>query len=318
MDGLLLVRKPPHCTSHDVVARIRKALNISRVGHFGTLDPLATGVILIAVGRATRLFPFLSKADKGYRGVIRLGFSTDTYDGEGERTSDEVSCFPAEETVRDKLKSMEGSSQQIPPPFSAKKYKGKPLYSLARKKIKVPLKPSPIYVHYFHLDEYDPPWIHFEVKCSTGTYIRSLAHELGQSIACGAHLAELTRTSVGAYRLDDCSPLDDIEQLAAQGRIHEVLLPMESLLPDFPKLLLNPEGVHLARNGNQIYPEHIVWIDDAGKTEEEFKTVDTFRLFSEEGSLIAFAKQISEKNCFHPHLVIDTGEDRAQGGDHDD
>ncbi|MFC2157205.1 tRNA pseudouridine(55) synthase TruB [Acidobacteriota bacterium] len=318
MDGLLLVRKPSDCTSHDVVLRVRKILSISRVGHFGTLDPQATGLMLIAVGKTTRLFPFLSKADKVYTGVIRLGFSTDTYDKEGARTSDEVSTFPAEDVINDELKALEGEILQTPPPYSAKKYKGKPLYSLARKNISVTLDPVPIFLYYFRLVEYTPPLIHFEVKCSSGTYIRSLAHDLGQSLECGAHLAELTRTSIGSYRLKDGFSIEEIEQFIKNGRITDILLPMESLLPEFPKILLNPSGVVLARNGNSVYSAHVSRIETSGMSKNELRSVETFRLFSEEGQLIAFAKQIPEKNCFHPHLVIETGSNNPTGHKHDD
>ena len=317
MDGLLLVRKPPYCTSHDVVLRIRKILSISRIGHFGTLDPQATGLMLVAVGRTTRLFPFLSKTDKVYTGIIRLGFSTDTYDKEGASTSDEVSIFPPEDVIQDELKALEGETLQTPPPYSAKKYKGKPLYSLARKNISVTINPVPIFLHYFRLVEYIPPRIHFEVKCSSGTYIRSLAHDLGQSLECGAHLAELNRTSIGSYRLADGFSIEEIEQFTGDGRITDILLPMESLLPEFPKILLNPSGVVLARNGNSVFSEHISRIETSGLSRDELRSAETFRLFSEEGQLIAYAKQIPEKNCFHPHLVIETGSENPIGHKHD-
>ena len=165
MDGLILVDKPQNFTSHDIVLRIRNILNIKKVGHYGTLDPLATGLMLLALGKATRFFPFFSTTDKVYEGLIRLGFSTDTYDSAGKPTSSEEKNYPQKDSLLKAMKKFEGEIQQLPPPYSAKKYKGKPLYALVRGKKEFELRPSKIFIYFFQLIKYNPPLIKFKAKC---------------------------------------------------------------------------------------------------------------------------------------------------------
>ena len=215
MDGLFVIDKPSGCTSHDVVARVRKIFGIRRVGHGGTLDPDATGVLLVAVGRATRFFPFLAAESKSYEGVIRLGYSTDTYDAGGRPTSMESSDFPSPGALRAAMKSFEGQSSQLPPPYSAKKVGGRPMYALARAGREFDRKPSTVLIKSFKLRDYRPPFVGFEVECSAGTYVRSLAHDLGAGLGCGAHLLKLRRTSVGPYTLAGASDLAGLEAAAA-------------------------------------------------------------------------------------------------------
>lgn len=310
MDGLILVNKPQNLTSHDIVARIREFLKVRRAGHFGTLDPLATGLMMVAVGKTTRLFPFFSKADKSYRGVMRLGFSTETYDSRGKPTSREIKDYPTKPTVRKAMKKFEGVTEQIPPPYSAKKYKGKPLYSLARGKKEFELRPTRVSIHFLRLKKYNPPFLEFEVRCSSGTYIRSLAHDLGQILGCRAHLSELTRTAVGNFHLKGCLTLEEIKKLAEAKQIEKFLLPLESLLPEFPKIILDEQGEALARNGNFILAENVLKITPAFPSlPTDSSQLDIiFRMFSREGKFLAIAKKMPEKNCFHPFLVIDTGE----------
>ena len=222
MDGLILVDKPFNFTSHMVVNEIRKIIKTKKVGHYGTLDPLATGLIIIAVGKATKLFPFYSKADKAYSGKIKLGYSTDTYDAQGQPTSPVKKDFPSQDYLLEVMKKFEGQIDQIPPPFSAKKYKGKPLYLLARQKKFMELKPSRVCIHSFQLQEYTPPFISFKLRCSSGTYVRSIAHDLGQRLGCGAHLYELSRTEIGDFQLKDAHSLENIKTFIQQGKIDEL------------------------------------------------------------------------------------------------
>lgn len=307
MDGLILVNKPKGITSHDVVARIRNILGIHKVGHYGTLDPLATGLVVVAVGKTTRLFPFYSKKDKTYTGRITLGLSTDTYDSTGKPTSSESGEYPGKTVLLDGMKKFVGTIEQIPPPYSAKKYKGKPLYELARGKKDYKLRSSRISVFFFDLIQFTPPDFEFRVKCSSGTYIRSLAHDLGQQLGCGAHLSELTRTAIGEYHLDECLDLDKIRDLNKEGKIEDFLIPVEFLLPEFPKIILNERGSILARNGNKIFPEYILKvIHDDSCSNHLLKTEKThFRMFSPEGKFLALARKSPGKNDFHPFLVID-------------
>ncbi|MGZ4887344.1 MAG: tRNA pseudouridine(55) synthase TruB, partial [Candidatus Aminicenantales bacterium] len=196
MDGLLIIDKPPGCTSHDVVLRVRSLLGTKRVGHGGTLDPDATGVLLVALGQATRFFPFLSGHDKTYQGRIRLGHATDTYDAAGRPTTEEwTDAFPGDAAVAAAMKSFEGEILQVPPPYSAKKLGGRPAYKLARAGRDFVLEPVRVTVRLFRLENYAPPFLDFEAACSAGTYIRSLAHELGLKLGCGGHLHSLRRTS---------------------------------------------------------------------------------------------------------------------------
>ncbi len=308
MDGLILVDKPQNFTSHRVVLQMRTLLGIKKVGHYGTLDPLATGLIVLAAGKATRLFPFFSKADKSYKARIRFGYSTDTYDSTGKPTSKEGATYPSRSRLLKGIRGFLGEIEQLPPPYSAKKYKGKPLYALARQNKEFELKPSRVIVHDLRLISYEAPFLEFEVECSSGTYIRSLAHDLGQVLSCGAHLDRLVRTSVGNFRLENAFSMETIAEYAAQGKIDRCLIPMELLLPEFPKVVLEEHGTFLARNGNLIFPENVLKVINQESSQIplllEEKTI--FRLFSIDGQLLAFGRKDPEKNGIHPFLVIDS------------
>jgi tRNA pseudouridine55 synthase len=308
MDGLILVHKPQKLTSHDVVVQIRKILKIKKAGHFGTLDPLATGLLMIAVGKATRLFPFYVKQDKAYEGDIRLGLATDTYDSYGDPTSEEIDILPEKSQVIEAIKEFKGEIDQLPPLFSAKKYKGKPMYTLARQNKDIDLTPSKVVIHQFRMIGYEPPFISFMVECSSGTYIRSLAHDLGKKLGCGAHLCRLERTRVGSMHLKDCSSLEEIKTLAEKGKIEEFLLPLETLLSDYPKIILDKKGSILARNGNLITPRNILDLSSEINGAEDLKQGGKiiYRVFDKYGKLIALARALPEKNSLHPFLVIDS------------
>ncbi len=307
MDGIILVHKPPGITSHDVVEKIRKILNEKKVGHYGTLDPMATGLIVIALRKATRLFQFFSKENKVYKGQIRLGYSTNTYDSSGTKTSVEINNFPSRDKILEEMRKFEGEILQVPPVFSAKKFRGKPLYVLARENKEVKLVPSKISIYFFHLKNYNPPIIDFEVKCSSGTYIRSLAHDLGQSLGCGAHISQLLRISSGNFNLKDSFQLEKIEELTMEGKTEEFILPLKILLPEIPKVIVNDTCLSLVKNGNMIFPENILKVSSLNlySTESKREKKNIYKIFSSDGSLLAFAKMIDENNCFHPFIVID-------------
>ena len=296
MDGLVCVDKPAGWTSHDVVARLRTLLRTSRTGHAGTLDPDATGVLLVAVGQATRLFPFLSKQDKVYRGTIRLGFATDTYDASGQPTTEEVKELPARTQVAKAVEALQGPLSQIPPAFSAKKIRGRPAYRLARASREVALAPVDITVYAFRLLDYRPPRLEFEVACSSGTYIRALAHDLGSALGCGGHLERLVRTAVGPYRLETCLPLERIKDLAAAGRTADFLIPMADLLPEFPRLRVTPAQAARARHGLAI-----LFPADAPAISNRDLPV---RLFDEEEKFIALARLDPAASRLRPFLVL--------------
>ncbi|MEW5901904.1 MAG: tRNA pseudouridine(55) synthase TruB [Acidobacteriota bacterium] len=300
MDGLILVDKPQGVSSHDVVVRLRRILKQQRIGHFGTLDPLATGLLLAAAGRAARLFPVYSKADKSYAGAIRLGFSTDTYDALGKPTSPETTRFPDRGSLAGAIKELIGRLDQVPPPYSAKKLRGKPLYKWARAQKTAMVKPVAVSVYSFDLTDYAPPFLSFEVRCSSGTYIRSLAHELGRSLSCGAHLFSLRRTTVGRHSLADSHSLTEIARLAYEGKPERFLVPLESLLPECPKAILSETGLRCLRKGKSLPPEHVVSLirpADGGAAE-------TFRLFSLEGRFLALAKPSPDETSLVPFLLL--------------
>ena len=301
-DGLLVIDKPAGLTSHDVVLRVREFLGIRRVGHGGTLDPDATGVLLVAAGQATRFFPYLSKENKVYEGVIKLGFATDTYDASGQPSSEARGDFPDLEELVRAMKTFEGEILQTPPPYSAKKLGGKPVYKLARAHKAFTLNPSRVTVEVFRLRDYRPPLIDFEAKCSAGTYVRSLAHDLGEILGCGAHLDTLRRTSVGPYTLRDAVTLDRVEQAAARGEAAALILPLERLLPETPAAVVSPEAESRVRNGSPLDPAHLAPPSPAGSLfPAEARLV---RLFSASGRLLALARPSPEGDRLLPFLVL--------------
>jgi tRNA pseudouridine55 synthase len=301
-DGLLVIDKPAGLTSHDVVARVRQLLGVRRVGHGGTLDPDATGVLLVAVGQATRFFPYLSKEDKVYEGTIRLGFATDTYDASGRPSTEESPDFPDYEGLAEAMKNFEGRILQMPPSYSAKKLGGKPAYKLARANREFILKPSVVTVKWFRLRDYRPPLAVFETKCSTGTYVRSLAHDLGQRLGCGSHLVALRRTSVGPYALGDAVPLAALEEPGGKDLAASLILPLERLLPGIPAVAVLPEAEMLIRNGAALGSAHLAPPPvDAPPFPRE---ACVLRLLGESGKLLALARPSPDGESLHAFLVI--------------
>ncbi len=305
MNGLILVNKPSGLTSHDVVSRLRKILGIRRVGHFGTLDPMATGLLLVGVGKATRLFPVLSRQDKAYAARIRLGLATDTYDAEGRPISHPSGVLPGEGEVVQAMARLTGTIAQVPPPYSAKKVGGKPLYKWARQKKPVELKPHPVTIHAFRLIKYIPPEVDAEIECSSGTYIRSLAHDLGRGLGCGAHLAALCRTRVGKFQLERALSLEKIQELAANQRVQEFILPLESLLEEWPKLILNRQVEKELGKEKPIPIEKITGMK-VGKTDQILLgSGERFlRLFSSEGKFLALARPDESGQKLIPFLLL--------------
>ncbi len=303
MDGLIVIDKPPGLTSHDVVLRIRKIIKGEKTGHCGTLDPDATGVLLIAVGRATRLFPFLSGHDKTYRGTIRFGFSTDTYDAAGRPTSAESQEYPDENALRRAMRQFEGSIVQNPPPYSAKKLGGQPSYKLARASREVILRPQEVTIYRFELETFRPPLANFVAECSSGTYMRALAHDLGKLLGCGAHLAGLRRTASGEFGLADAHSLDDFRSKAESGNWQGLIIPIEELFPGLQTIKLNSEGENRARHGNRILPGHVLAFLN-GRPGASFGQEPVFRLVSRDGKLLALARRSYDREGFSPFLVL--------------
>lgn len=247
-EGILNIDKPGGMTSHDVVNRIRRLTGIRRVGHAGTLDPLATGVLLVCLGRATRLVEYLVGQPKIYEAVIRLGQSTDTYDADGEilieRSVDDVSP----ERLVEKLAQFRGVIQQLPPMYSAVKRDGQPLYKLARQGIEVERAAREVTIHTLELLDFTLPDVRLRVTCSSGTYIRSLAHDLGETLGCGAHIRALRRTAVGDYTAQDAAPLLELDAASLAASLQ----PSDSAVAQLPRLDLSELDTQSALLGQRV------------------------------------------------------------------
>ncbi|HUL51832.1 MAG TPA: tRNA pseudouridine(55) synthase TruB [Opitutaceae bacterium] len=230
LEGVLLVDKPAGFTSHDVVARLRRKLAMKRIGHAGTLDPMATGLLIILVGKATRISQYLTNLDKEYEGTIELGKVTNSQDADGEVMETRPVPPLALEAVRAAMQTFLGDQYQTPPMFSAIKVAGVPLYKMARKGEEVPREPRFIRVSSYELTRFAPPHLDFRLRCSKGTYVRTLAHDLGQKLGCGAHLCALRRTATDKLRIDAALGLEQIEALPL-AEIEKRLLPVFAVVP---------------------------------------------------------------------------------------
>jgi len=303
LDGLIVIDKPPGLTSHDVVLWVRKLIKGEKTGHCGTLDPDATGVLLVTVGKATRLFPFLSGHEKTYRGTIRFGFSTDTYDASGRPTSPENPVCPEENEIRGAMRKLEGKIFQTPPPFSAKKLGGQPSYKLARAEKDVILKAQEVTVRRFELEAFRPPLADFTAECSSGTYVRALAHDLGRLLGCGAHLAGLRRTVSGDFGLADAHSLDEVRSRAEAGDLKRLVVPIEDLLPRLQAIMLETDGEERARHGNRILPNHVLALPD-GWPHASPGQDSVFRLIARDGRLLALARPSQDREGLSPFLVL--------------
>lgn len=290
MDGVLIVNKPEGMTSHDVVARVRRVAQEKSVGHLGTLDPMATGVLPLVLGRFTRLAQFYNSADKRYRGTIRFGFSTDTYDSEGEPGGAEQTVNLSLEQIRICAMRFKGTLEQLPPPFSAKKISGVPAYKLARKGKEVSLERRPVEVKEFEITNLEPPVARFTAWVSSGTYIRTLAHDLGQVLGCGAHLASLARTAVREFTLTEAHSLDEMEQAATSGCLEELCIHPRLVLQEFPAVTAPPESLTKIRHGSAV-------------NLPEFSKAGLVRVFAGQRELVAIAKRVAG-TLFQPKIVL--------------
>ncbi len=296
MHGLLILDKPAGMTSHDVVNRIRKALHTKKVGHTGTLDPFATGVLVALVGKATRLAQFLDKDEKEYEAVVKLGYETDTGDLTGnkrEKTFDRETT--SREEIRSVLKQFTGHIEQLPPMFSAKKVDGKKLYELARSGVEIERKAVKVEIKRIELingDDIENELSSFRMRvvCSAGTYIRTLAEDLGRALGTGAHLNELRRTRAGAFSISTAHSLDEIDATADPG---QMLLPMTDAVARFPSMKLNQERVARTLNGMSTR------IQDGG-----FADGETVRMLGPDGDLIAIGIFDATENSVRPRLVL--------------
>ncbi|MBW8746288.1 MAG: tRNA pseudouridine(55) synthase TruB, partial [Acidobacteria bacterium] len=252
MNGLLVLDKPAGMTSHDVVNRVRRATGEKSIGHLGTLDPMATGVLPLLLGKWTRLAQFFSSAEKAYTGAIRFGFATDTYDEEGEPAGPPRPLTQTLEELCALASRFRGEIEQMPPPFSAKKINGVPAHKLARAGKEVPVKPARVTVSRFELIEMEGETVRFVAEVSAGGYIRSLAHDLGTAAGCGAHLTELRRTRAGVFTLDQAMSLETMDALAARGELEAALPHPRTVLSEMPSVTADLATAGRLRNGMAV------------------------------------------------------------------
>lgn len=296
IDGVLIIDKPAGPTSHDVVARIRRVLGTKRIGHTGTLDPFATGVLPLVIGRATRLASFLSGDVKEYDAGIRFGLATDTYDGTrlDGRAIDPPAGLDAC-AIEKALAEFRGTFAQMPPPYSAKKIAGVAAYKLARKNKPVVLRPVSVTVSDLVLSSYQDGLARIRIRVTAGFYVRSLAHELGQRLGCGAHLESLRRSRAGGFTLDLAVPLEQAE--ADPDRARASVLPLDQLPLEMPAVTLNDGGVRRATHGNEVGPRDMAgpWTSAASHSR--------WRLLDGAGTLLGIAEARPD-GLLHPVLVL--------------
>ena len=252
ISGVLVVDKPVGMTSHDVVQAIRNGTGLRRAGHTGTLDPRASGVLVILVGPAVRLSEYVSASDKRYQAIIRLGSTTDTFDAEGKFTRNNVPVNVTETQFEEVLKTFIGEIEQTPPPYSAVKVQGRKAYEMARQGEEVELAPRKIQVHHLEVLEWAPPEAVVDVHCSSGTYVRSLANDLGEKLGCGAYLVGLRRTKSGRFSLRDATPLRKLQEAFTDGNWYQFLIPAAEALADWTAVELNPDDVEEVRHGHRV------------------------------------------------------------------
>jgi tRNA pseudouridine55 synthase len=291
VNGLLVIDKPGGITSHDVVSRLRRITGESSIGHLGTLDPMATGVLPLLMGKFTRLAQYFSASEKSYSGTIRFGFATETYDADGDPTGEQTHPSLTLEQVRAVASRFHGDMEQMPPPFSAKKISGTPAYKLARAGKPVELKTAKISIRSFAITALDDEEASFAMSISAGGYVRSVAHQLGQDLACGAHLSSLRRTQAGVFTLADAHTLEELEQLAGDlAALEGHCIHPRSLLAEMPSVTGDAMSLGRLRNGAQA-------------NLPEFSCAPMVKVFAGQRELVGIARRVAG-TLFQPVVVM--------------
>jgi len=293
MDGVIVVDKAAGWTSHDVVARFRRIARTKKVGHLGTLDPIATGVLPLVVGRATRLAQFYLRGDKVYEAIVRFGWSTTTYDRAGEPSSEKQNVQLKVASLEQLLERFRGEFLQLPPPVSAKKVAGKRAYELARKNVAVRLEPVKVQVYELTLESVEGELVRLRAHCSGGTYLRSIAHGLGQALGCGAHLEELRRTASSEFGIAQARTIEQLELLAADERLFDALIPASTLLPGMPEVYVNEPTIANIRSGRNFPASPF-----RGSAASRYVKAVTYG-----GELVAIGEAVLP-NLYHPMVVL--------------
>jgi len=296
ISGLLLTDKPKGYSSYDVIREVKQFFPKIKIGHFGTLDPIATGLLILAFGSATKFFNIFKEKRKTYVGTIQLGLQTDTFDLTGKIIKEIKDISVSKKELQKILKRFEGEITQIPPMYSAKKYKGKPLYKFAREGKKIERKPVKISIDKIELLEFNPPFFEIEVVSSGGTYIRSIANDIGEILKTGAVLADLRRKKIGGYKVEHALTIDEIKKYSKEKNISKFIIPLETILPEYPKVILSVRGSILASNGTKVPAQEVLKVE--GVSSEYFK------LFNDQGKFLCLAKPNLEERIFEPVIVL--------------
>ena len=293
MNGIIIVNKEKGFTSHDVVAKLRGILHMKKIGHTGTLDPDATGVLPVCVGRATKVCDLLTDRDKAYVAKVKLGVTTDTQDLTGEVLS-RRSVSVTEEQLRETAAAFTGDILQIPPMYSAVKVNGKRLYELARKGQQVERKPRPVTIHSLKITDFSPEKGAFtmEAACSKGTYIRTLCHDMGERLGCGAAMKSLVRTRVGNFSLEQAKTLSEIGEIVGRSGAEEILIPVDRLFEERRLARVEEEALKLLKNGNVI-PRSLLSCDILPADGEQV------RVYGPDGDFYALYRYVKKENAFH-------------------
>lgn len=311
-DGALVINKPQGRTSHDMVDAVRHLVGFRQVGHLGTLDPLATGVLVLLLGKATRLVRFYTGRRKRYTAGFRFGVATNTYDSEGEAQGTDTAphldraqleAFAAEST---------GRFAQMPPQFSAKKVHGRPAYELARKNVEFELKPADVEIFDYRLTEIEASIARFAIECSSGTYVRSLAHDMGKRLGCGAHLTEICRTAVGEFSLEQAISIEELAEASRNGKLKDCVIPLENLLGNYPRANVLPVLEKRIRHGgkfsvmtSQVQPGRLELPPGATTHLDTDPTQPPrLRVFSQDSKLLAIAEAVVPRT-YQPVVVFD-------------
>lgn len=300
--GILNVDKPEGITSFQVVARVRKLSAVKKVGHAGTLDPLATGVLLVCLSQATRVSEYLMELPKTYRGSVRLGVATDTFDATGATTFEGDAGAVDETKLKAALETLERREEQTPPSYSAIKVGGTPAYRLARAGRPVSLRPRKANIERIDLLSFEPPLVELEIRCGKGTYIRTLADDLGRLLGCGAHLAALRRTAVGLFNVDDAFSINRLETAFKDGSWQELLLPLDYGLGHFPAVYLEMEAEKDIRHGCALEMESPPF-----QRLQDAQDGQRCRAYAEDGSFVGILRYDGESHRWKPQKVFISG-----------
>ncbi|MDY4195345.1 MAG: tRNA pseudouridine(55) synthase TruB [Bariatricus sp.] len=292
--GVLNIYKEKGYTSHDVVARLRRIVGQKKIGHTGTLDPEAEGVLPVCLGKATKLCDLLTDKDKTYEAVLLLGISTDTQDTTGKILEGKNTADLREEAVREVVLSFEGEYDQIPPMFSALKVGGKKLYELARDGKEVERKPRHVQIYRIRILQIDLPRVRMEVTCSKGTYIRTLCHDIGEKLGCGGCMESLLRTRVERFGVAESLRISEVEQLMDEGTLQEHMIKVDEMFPDYQKVYLTPEASAAVRNGNSFRLGDVIWISELSG----FQNAERVRVYDEKRNFIAVYEFEKENQLF--------------------